>query len=87
MSACEDKYSIRVKIEHLPEGVWLLTSEDFPGLVVESDTHDGVIEEARLVAQKLIESYCEHGDPLPPQLLARSVSTLSETEIPVALVI
>ncbi len=84
MSGCKDKYSIRVHIEKLPEGAWLVTSEDLPGLVVEAPTRDEVIEEAQIAAQKLVESYCEHGDPLPPQLLARSVSTLSEIEIPVA---
>jgi len=82
---CKDKYSIRVRIEHLPEGVWLATSEDFPGLVVEAPTREEVIDEVPVVAQKLIESYCEHGDPLPRELLSRSVNSLSEIEIPVAL--
>jgi predicted RNase H-like HicB family nuclease len=88
MSACEDKYSIRVRIEHLPDGVWLATSEDFPGLVVEAPTRDEVIAEVPIVAQKLIESYCERGDPLPPELVARATDTLpevSEVEIAVAL--
>jgi predicted RNase H-like HicB family nuclease len=88
MSECHDKYSIRVRIEHLPEGVWLATSEDFPGLVVEAPTRDDLLEEVPIVAQKLIESYCERGDPLPPELLARAAATLpevSEVEIAVAL--
>ena len=88
MSECHDKYSIRVRIEHLPEGVWLATSEDFPGLVVEAPTREEVIEEVPIVAQKLIESYCEHGAPLPPELVARATEALpevSEVEIAVAL--
>ena len=71
MPVCKDKYYIRVRIERLPEGVWLATSEDLPGLVVEAPTHDEAIEEAHAVAQKIIESYCEHGDPLPPETRKR----------------
>ena len=78
MSACEDKYLIRFVFGKLPEGVWMLTSPDLPGLVVEAPTRDEVVAEAPIVAQKLIESYCEHGDPLPPELLARAASKVSE---------
>lgn len=35
--------------------VWLATSEDVPGLVVEADTWDGIIEEVRLVLPELLE--------------------------------
>jgi len=54
--------TIRVHIEHLPENVWLATSKDLPGLVVEAPTRDEVLAETPIVAQKLIESYYEHGD-------------------------
>jgi len=80
MSECQDKYSVRVQIERLPEGVWLATSEDLPGLVVEAPTRGEVLEAAQEVAQKLVESYCEHGDPLPRELLSRSVNILSELQ-------
>ena len=85
MSECQDRYSIRVHIEKLPEGAWLATSEDLPGLVVEVQTREEVDEAVREVTRKLIESYCEHGDPLPRELVSRSVDTLSEVEIAVAL--
>lgn len=85
MSECQDRYSIRIHIEKLPEGAWLATSEDLPGLVVEVQTREEVDEAVREVARKLIESYCEHGDPLPRELVSRSVDTLSEVEIAVAL--
>jgi predicted RNase H-like HicB family nuclease len=65
--------------------MWLATSEDLPGLVVEAPTRAEVIEAAHNVAQKLIESYCEHGDPLPREFVSRAVDTLSEVEIAVAL--
>jgi len=85
MSECQDKYSIRVRIEQLPEGVWLATSDDLPGLVAEAPTRKEVIEAAHKVAKKLIESYCEHGDPLPLELVSRAADTLSEVEIAIAL--
>lgn len=80
MDACEDKYLIRAVFGELHEGVWLLTSPDLPGLVVEAPTREEVLAEAPIVAQKLIESYCEHGDPLPPELLARSASKVKAEE-------
>lgn len=82
MDPCEDRYLLRVRIEHLPEDVWLATSNDLPGLVVEAPTRDELIAIAPAVAQTLIESYCAHGDPLPAALLERSVSLVGETEGP-----
>ncbi len=77
MSECQDKYMIRVLIGELNAGVWLATSEDLPVLVAEAPTREEALEAAQEIAQKLIESYCEHGDPLPRELLARSVDMLS----------
>jgi len=59
---------IRLQIEALPEGVYLATSEDLPGLLAQGRTLAETIEIAQDVARKLIESYQEHGDPLPPAL-------------------
>lgn len=59
---------IRLQIEALPEGVYLATSEDLPGLLAQGRTVAETIEIAQDVARKLIESYQEHGDPLPPVL-------------------
>jgi len=58
----------RLHVEHLPEGVYLATSQDVPGLVAQGRTLEETIEIARDVARKLIDSYREHGDPLPPGL-------------------
>lgn len=60
--------TIEVQIERLPEGVYLATSEDLPGLVVQGRTIAETLEYAQDAAQKLVESYLEHGDPLPPAL-------------------
>ena len=56
---------LKLHIEHLPEGVFLATSESVPGLVAQGRTVAETIEIARDVARKLIESYQEHGDLLP----------------------
>ncbi len=59
---------INIKIEALPEGVFLATSEDLPGLVVQGRTVAETLEFAQDAARKLVESYIEHGDELPPAL-------------------
>ncbi|MCI2429574.1 type II toxin-antitoxin system HicB family antitoxin [Candidatus Acetothermia bacterium] len=62
---------IRLQIEALPEGVYLATSEDLPGLLAQGRTVAEAIEIAQDVARKLIEPYQEHGDPLPPSLRSK----------------
>ena len=42
-------------VRQLPEGVWLATSEDVPGLIVEADTRDEAIDLARSLALDLLE--------------------------------
>jgi len=46
---------IRLHIEKLPEGVFLATSEDVPGLIAQGRTIAETIEIARDVARKLFE--------------------------------
>jgi len=46
---------IRLKIEKLPEGVYLATSDEIQGLVAQGRTISETIEIARDVAKKLIE--------------------------------
>jgi predicted RNase H-like HicB family nuclease len=60
--------AIRLHIEPLDEGVYLATSPDVPGLVVEARSLVELAEIARDVARKIAESCIEHGDPLPPAL-------------------
>jgi predicted RNase H-like HicB family nuclease len=55
---------IKIHIERLPEGVYLATSEDMPGLVAQGRTATETLEIARDVARKLIEARRERfGDP------------------------
>jgi hypothetical protein len=44
--------------------VWIATSRDVPGLVVEADTWPSMIEEVRLVLPELLELSGKSGDSL-----------------------
>ena len=46
-------------IERLPEGVYLATSDDIPGLVAQGRTITETLEIARDVARKLLEAQAE----------------------------
>jgi len=47
---------INIHVEKLPEGVYLATSEEVPGLVAQGRTATVALEIARDVARKLIEA-------------------------------
>jgi predicted RNase H-like HicB family nuclease len=53
------KYVARLSIKKLPEGVYLATSDDIPGLVAQGRTIAETLEIARDVARKLIEARFE----------------------------
>lgn len=59
-------YKITLEIEHLPEGPYLGTSPDLPGLVVQGDSIQEVLTLAPDVAHDLIEVMIETNQPLPP---------------------
>ena len=65
-----------VHIEKLPEGYYLATSSDLPGLVAQGRTINETLEIARDVARKLIESYKQHGDKLPSKIKNKIFKTL-----------
>ncbi len=46
-------------IEKLPEGVYLATSDDIPGLIAQGRTITETLEIARDVAKKLLEAQAE----------------------------
>lgn len=50
---------VNLHIEHLPEGVYLATSEELPGLVAQGRTVTETLEIARDVAKKLLEARTE----------------------------
>jgi len=61
-------YSIQLTVEELDNGEFLGTTDDLPGLVAQGRTINETIEIAQDVARKLLESYIEHNEPLPPGL-------------------
>ena len=50
---------INIHLEKLPEGIYLATSEDMPGLVAQGRTVSEALEIARDVARKLMEARSE----------------------------
>lgn len=50
---------VNVHIERLPEGLYLATSEDVPGLVAQGRTITETLEIARDVIKKLLEAPSE----------------------------
>ena len=71
-----------ISLEQLPEGGFLATSDELPGLVAQGRTIAETLEIAQDVARKLIESYLEHGDELPAALDASPGANV-ELRIPV----
>ena len=61
-------YRITLDIEHLPEGPYLGTSPDLPGLIIQADTAEDVIRLAPDIAHDLIEVMQAAGQPLPTHL-------------------
>jgi len=74
---------LEIHLESLPEGGFLATSEELPGLVAQGRTAAETLEIAQDVARKLIESYLEHGDELPPKLQVGTPAS-GEVHIPVS---
>jgi predicted RNase H-like HicB family nuclease len=56
--------AIQIQVEELPEGLFLATSDDLPGLVAQGRTVAEALDIARDVARKLIEARREReGNP------------------------
>ena len=76
---------LSIKIEPLKEGGYLATSEDLPELLAQGRTVSETMEIAQDVARKLVESFLEHGDPLPDVLTAAKVDNVAvDTKIPIS---
>lgn len=65
-----DEFFLDLQIESLDEGGYVATCDDLPGLVAQGRTISETMEIAQDVARKLVESYLEHGDPLPAKIRA-----------------
>jgi len=79
---------ISIKIEPLQEGGYLATSNDLPDLLAQGRTVAETMEIAQDVARKLVESYIEHGDPLPEALRKDGIdNAVIEAKVPVSIAI
>lgn len=54
---------INLHVEKLPEGIYLATSDDVPGLVAQGRTIVETMEIARDIAKKLLEAQLERQVP------------------------
>ena len=61
-------YRITLEIEHLPEGPFLGTSPDLPGLIMQAASPEDVIRLAPEIAHDLIEVMRETGQLMPAGL-------------------
>jgi len=59
------EFAISIRIEELPEGAWLATSEELSGLVAQGRTVAEALDIARDVARKLIEVRRERESEIP----------------------
>lgn len=76
---------LSIKIESLEEGGYLATSDDLPELLAQGRTVAETLEIAQDVARKIVESYLDHGDPLPDVLKAAIPAGVPlEAKIPVS---
>jgi len=80
------EYLVSLKIEKLEEGAYLATSDTLQGLVAQGRTIAETMEIAQDVAKKLIESYIEHGDSLPAEML-QAANIVKNVKIPVAVTV
>jgi|YNPMSStandDraft_1061717.scaffolds.fasta_scaffold12678_6 predicted RNase H-like HicB family nuclease len=71
------EFVIRMQIQGQPEGVYLATSEDLPGLVAQGWTAAEALEIARDVASRLIEARREtEGRVTVPAVAERTECTI-----------
>ena len=61
-------YRITLEIQRLPEGPYLGTSPELPGLIVQASTVEEVVAIAPAIAKDLIAVMRETGQPLPEGL-------------------
>jgi predicted RNase H-like HicB family nuclease len=76
------EYLVSIEIESLEEGGFLATSPTLQGFVAQGPTIAETMEIAQDVARKLVESYLEHGDPLPKDLTKQNASPDGCSESP-----
>ena len=80
----ENEAWFSLHIEELPEGCFVATSEEIPGLAAQGRTITETIEIAKDVTRKLIESYREHGEE-PPFSVNKTIHGTIHLKIPIGI--
>lgn len=75
---------IPLTMEPLEEGGYLATSPIWEDLLAQGRTVAETLEIAQDVARKLIESYLDHGDPLPEAVTQRLAQPQPPFEVQIA---
>ena len=61
--------TITVVVRRLPEGVWLATSDDLPGLIVETGTREEAIDLVPELALDLLKEEGKRTEKTPPRFV------------------
>ena len=61
--------TITLVVRRLPEGVWLATSDDLPGLIVETETREEAIDLSPELALELLNESGERSDLARPRFV------------------
>jgi len=61
----EMELALQVRVEELPERLYLATSDELPGLVAQGRTVAEALDIARDVARRIIEARSEREGPIP----------------------
>jgi predicted RNase H-like HicB family nuclease len=61
--------TITVVVRRLPEGVWLATSDDLPGLIVETETREEAIDLSPELALELLSEDGARSDTARPRFV------------------
>lgn len=84
MNVSSNEALIPLTIEQLDEGGYLATSPAWDDLLAQGRTIAETLEIAQDVARRLIESYVEHGDPLPDIVQEMVTQQQPPFQIPIA---
>lgn len=79
------QYNLPVFIEPCEEGGYFASCPSLPGCFIEADTIPQAIEYLEDAVEKFIQSYKEHGDPLPDEVKNLQTDDINKQYYPISL--
>jgi len=79
------QYNLPVFIEPCEEGGYFASCPSLPGCFVETKSVSQAVEYLEDAVSQFIQSYREHGDPLPAEVAALEVQKASHRYFPISL--